>query len=79
MKIGPSVWPGRSPEKKKKKKKKKKLRKADMSPPRGGATADPIRTILGSVGGLGDVITHTMFEVDRLTGVEMAGGGTSHA
>lgn len=46
-----------------------KSRKADTSPPPArvmiGSTADPIQTRLGGVGELGDVIVHTMSEVDR--------------
>lgn len=37
--------------------------KVYMSQPLGGATADSIRTALGGVGVLGDVITHTINEL----------------
>ena len=50
-----------------------------MSPPPGGATADQIRTKLGSVGGPLDVITHTCFELNRLRAVSVAWGSVSHA
>ena len=56
------------------KKRKKKSHYVYMSPPPGGATADQIRTKLGSVGGPLDVITHTCFELNRLRAVSVAWG-----
>ena len=50
---------------------KKKSHDQYMSPPPGGATADPIRAKLGSVGGPLEVITSTHFKLSRLR----AGGG----
>ena len=73
MKIDLRVWPGRELEKKKKK---KKSHYVYMSPPPGGATADQIRTKLGSVGGPLDVITHTCFELNRLRAVSVAWGSS---
>ena len=64
VKIGLLVEPGRDPEK-------KKSHNMYMSPPPGGATADPIRAKLGSVGGPLEVITSTHFKLSRLR----AGGG----
>ena len=72
MKIDLRVWPGRELEKQKK----KKSHYVYMSPPPGGATADQIRTKLGSVGGPLDVITHTCFELNRLRAVSVAWGSS---
>ena len=62
---------GARDEEKKERKKRKKSHDQYMSPPPGGATADPIRAKLGSVGGPLEVITSTHFKLSRLR----AGGG----
>ena len=58
MQIGRRVRAGRVPEKQRKKERKKKSHHLAISPPCGGATARPISTKLGSVGGWPNVITH---------------------
>ena len=69
-KIGPSVWPGRDPEKKK-----KKSHRTRIFHPRLGAPP-LIRSgpFLGGFVAPSDVITHTNFEMNRLRNLGVAEG-----